>query len=63
VHPRRHKRLLLSRLKPLVLYELKELALSYIELSLLKALNYTGLYSQRALEGWKGDHLRRVPWA
>jgi len=63
VHPRRQKRLLLSRLSPIVLYELKELALSYIELSLLRALNYTGPYLRRAHEGWKGDHLRRVPWA
>jgi len=63
VHPRRQKRLLLWRLSPIVLYELKELALSYIELSLLRALNYTGPYLPRAHEGWKGDHLRRVPWA
>ncbi len=63
VHPRRQKRLLLSRLSPIVLYELKELALSYIELSLLRALNYTGpYYSRRVHEGWKSDHLQSVPW-
>jgi len=63
VHPRKQKRVLLSRLNPIVIYELKELALSYIELSLLRALNYTGPYSRRAHEGWKGDCLQKVPWA
>ena len=63
VHPKRGKRSFLSRVDPMIFFELKELALSYVELSLLSVLGYSGMYSRRVFAGRKGDHLQKVPWA
>jgi hypothetical protein len=62
VHPKKQKLALLSRMNPIELFELKELALSYVELSLLSALGYSGKYSRRVYKGWKGDDIQTVPW-
>jgi hypothetical protein len=63
VHPRRQKRVLLAKVDPITLFEIKELALSYVELSLLRTLGYSGMYARRVFAGWRGDHLEKVPWA
>lgn len=63
VHPKRGKRSFLSRVDPMTFFELKELALSYVELSLLSVLGYSGMYSRRVFAGWRDDHLQKVPWA
>lgn len=36
-----------------VLFELKELALSYVELAFLHVLDYRGRYAGRMFDGWK----------
>ena len=62
VHPTRHKRKMLSCLKPVTRLQVKELALTYLELTLLSALGYQGRYCIRAFSEWKGDHIKEVPW-
>lgn len=62
MHPRKTKRDFLAGLDPLVVFELKELALSYLELGFLSALGYKGQYARRIFKGWKGEDLAPVPW-
>lgn len=63
IHPKRARRARLSALDPLVLFELKELGMTYIELAFLHALGYKRRYARRMFDGWKGQDLATVPWA
>lgn len=40
-----------------------QLALQYVELSLLALCGYQGTYARRGWRGWKGDDEVQVPWA
>ena len=63
VHPKKARRDRLAEWDRRVLFELKELALSYVELAFLHVLGYRGRYARRMFQGWKGEDLAPVPWA
>jgi hypothetical protein len=44
------------------LFECSQLALQYIELTLLAICGYAGHYARRGWRGWKGDDEVLVPW-
>jgi hypothetical protein len=63
VHPKKSKRQFLARLHHLVIWELSELGLAYLELIHLALLGYKGVYTLRVFPGWAGDGVETVPWA
>jgi hypothetical protein len=64
VHASEHKRASLRTVSSVQLYECSQLALQYVELTLLSILGYRGHYSRRGWRhGWKGQDEATVPWA
>jgi len=64
VHSQEEKRKKLIKIAPAVLYETLELGLWYLELSILKVLNYKGKYQFRCSgEIWTGTNELNVPWS
>lgn len=63
VHPTRSNRRLVARLSRQAKLEAKQLALSYLELSILGIFNYRGRYTRRMLSGFEHDAVVKVPWA
>ncbi|MEX2376029.1 MAG: hypothetical protein WD942_10670 [Dehalococcoidia bacterium] len=63
VHPRKSRATHALVREKRAFLELKELALSYVELGFLRALGYQGHYARRMLDGWRGQELELVPWA
>jgi hypothetical protein len=61
-HPRRTKRIFLSKVSGLARYQAKELCLEFVELVLLKSMGYLGRYRRRAFGGWSGEEYATVPW-
>lgn len=61
-HPRRTKRIFLSKVSGLARYQAKELCLELVELVLLKSMDYFGRYRRRAFGGWSGEEYATVPW-
>jgi hypothetical protein len=63
VHSKKENRLKLQRLNYKIKDEALELCLWYIELSILKILNYKGIYSNRTIIGdYKSQSYCPIPW-
>ncbi|MCC6725194.1 MAG: hypothetical protein IT258_11840 [Saprospiraceae bacterium] len=63
VHPQSEKRKKLAKIKDLAKYEALQLGIWYVELSILKILNYNGKYTNRCLlPKFLGDGEDFVPW-
>lgn len=63
VHANEDKRKTLAKIPNMARYEALQLALWYIELSMLKILGFEGKYKNRCKGGgWVGEHEELVPW-
>lgn len=63
VHANEDKRKALAKIPNMARYEALQLALWYIELSMLKILGFKGRYKNRCKGGgWVGEHEEFVPW-
>lgn len=63
VHPSKGKRDWLRGVDPTELFDVKELTLEYLELTLLALLGYGGAYQKRMRGVYKAEAMASVPWA
>jgi hypothetical protein len=62
VHANEGDRALLRSLNGMPWWECSQLAMHYLELTLLALCGHPGHYTRRAFPGWKGDDEVLVPW-
>ena len=62
VHPNKDNRKSISSLNGIHLYQVAQMGINLIELSILALCDYDGIYAQRGWIGWKGEDERIVPW-
>jgi hypothetical protein len=62
VHATATNRASLTPVSALQLWEASQLAISYVELSLLAIFGYRGKYARRGIQGWRGEEEENVPW-
>lgn len=64
VHGKKGRRRTLKRFSLGARREARELSQLYLELCLLRLLDYHGIYARRIpFGGWEGEHVTEVPWA
>lgn len=64
VHPKLNKRRILESASPMVKHEARTLAIQYVELVLLRLLNYQGYFNDRTIRGvFHAEAEALVPWA
>jgi hypothetical protein len=63
VHATENSRALIKSVLGAQRWEAGQLALQYVELSLLAICGYQGKYARRCWRGWKGDDEIFVPWS
>lgn len=62
VHAGEDNRKTIASMDPKMWYECSQLALQYVELSLLAICGHSGHYARRGGKWWKGDDEVQVPW-
>jgi len=62
VHATEENRETVDRIDGIQLYECGQMALQYVELTLLAICGHDGHYARRGWRGWVGDDEVRVPW-
>lgn len=63
VHATEKKRIRIKSITSPRLWQVGQLALQYLELTLLALCGYQGKYARRGWRGWKGEDETIVPWA